>query len=335
VNPTLPYQPFHAKLYTPGELFDGFDPARAASYAETVDFRTYRHFVRTGRGTDAPYFEGMMQSLHDNSLAKALHAFLRRRKCVAIMGGHKLERGSPIYRQVAALARSLTRAGFLMASGGGPGALEATHLGAALSTGPPSALEEAMTALAAEPVLPPAGEVVGERGRIDPALLTKLHAWFRPAYLVSSKIRRAGRSVAVPTWHYGHEPSSPFASHMAKYFQNSLREDGLLAIATYGVVYAEGRAGTLQEIFQDAAQNYYRTCRWFSPMVLLGTRYWTRTYPVATLLERLFKDDKERARILVTDSLEEAERHIRRFHPPAPVKRELEAQRGRKPRRSR
>ena len=56
----LPYQPFHAALYTPAELFGGFDPRRAASYAETVDFRTYRHFVRTGRGTDAPYFEGMM-----------------------------------------------------------------------------------------------------------------------------------------------------------------------------------------------------------------------------------------------------------------------------------
>src|SRR5687767_15784368 len=76
----LPYQPFHTGLYRPAELFEGFDPERPASYGETMDFRTYRHFVRTGRGTDAPFFEGMMQSLHDNSVAKALHAFLRRRR---------------------------------------------------------------------------------------------------------------------------------------------------------------------------------------------------------------------------------------------------------------
>ena len=35
---------------------------------------------------------------------------------------------------------------------------------------------------------------------------------------------------------------------MAKYFSNSLREDGLLAIATHGVVYAPGSAGTTQDV---------------------------------------------------------------------------------------
>jgi predicted Rossmann-fold nucleotide-binding protein len=330
----LPYEPFHARLYSPGELFDGFDPARPGSYADTVDFRTYRHFVRTGRGTDAPYFEGMMQSLHDNSVAKALHAFLRKRKCVAIMGGHKLERTAPGYAAVAHIARTLTRAGFTMASGGGPGAMEATHLGAALAAGTSADLHDALAELGGERTLPAAGDVVDPKGRVDSSLLRSLHAWFRPAYAVSRRIRRPRPSVAIPTWHYGHEPSSPFATHIAKYFQNSVREDGLLSIATYGVLYTEGKAGTLQELFQDAAQNYYRTCRWFSPMVLLGKRYWTRTVPAATLLHRLFEKDGERDRILITDSADEAVRHIRRFRPPTSVKRELQSQRGRRPRRS-
>ena len=39
-------------------------------------------------------------------------------------------------------------------------------------------------------------------------------------------------SLAIPTWFYGHEPSNLFSTHVAKYFSNSLREDGLLAIAT-------------------------------------------------------------------------------------------------------
>ena len=332
LQPNLPYQPFHASLYAPRELFAGFDPNVPASYGETVDFRTYRHFVRTGRGTDAPYFEGMMQSLHDNSVAKALHVFLRRRKCVAIMGGHKLERGSAAYRAVAGLARTLSRAGFTLASGGGPGAMEATHLGASLSAAPISDLRLAIDELGQARELPPGADMVDARGRVDHKVVAQLHRWFRPAYAIAGRIRRPGRSVAVPTWHYGHEPSSPLATHIAKYFQNSVREDGLLAIATYGVVYSEGKAGTLQEIFQDAAQNYYRTCRWFSPMVLLGRKYWTRTYPVAPVLDRLFKEDREQDRLLVTDDIDEAVRHIRRFRPPATVQRALESERGRRPR---
>ena len=331
----LPYQPFHARLYAPVDLFEGFDPRRPDSYAETMDFRTYRHFVRTGRGTDAPFFEGMMQSLHDNSVAKALHSFLRGRRCVAVMGGHKLERGTEAYRRVCVLSRALARAGFTLASGGGPGAMEATHLGAALSPCPASDMDAALHELASARELPAAGEMVDGRGRVDGAIVRALHGWFRPAFAISARLRRPGRSVAVPTWHYGHEPSSPFASHIAKYFQNSVREDGLLAIATYGVVYSEGKAGTLQEIFQDAAQNYYRTCRWFSPMVLLGRRYWTRTFPVAPVLQKLFKEDREQHRVLVTDDIDEAVRHIRRFKPPAAVARVLRAERGRRPRRPR
>jgi predicted Rossmann-fold nucleotide-binding protein len=330
---SLPYQPFHASLYTPRELFAGFDPDDPESYVRTVDFRAYRHFVRTGRGTDAPFFEGMMQSLHDNSVAKALHVFLKRRKCVAIMGGHKLVRGTAAYHAVAGLARSLARAGFTLASGGGPGAMEATHLGASLHAAPAADLKAAIDALSVARDLPPGGDLVDPRGRVDARVARELHRWFRPAFVLAGKIRRPGPSVAVPTWHYGHEPTSPFATHIAKYFQNSVREDGLLSIATYGVVYSEGRAGTLQEIFQDAAQNYYRTCRWFSPMVLLGRKYWTRTFPVAAVLDGLFKDDRERDRVLVTDDVAEAIRHIRRFRPPAALLRELKAQRGRRPRR--
>ena len=65
------------------------------------------------------------------------------------------------------------------------------------------------------------------------------------------------------------EPVGQFASHIAKYFANSIREDGLLSIAVSGIVYLPGRAGTTQELFQDAAQNAYGI-RGRSPMVLLG-----------------------------------------------------------------
>ena len=61
--------------------------------------------------------------------------------------------------------------------------------------------------------------------------------------------------VAVATWRYDGEPISQFATHIAKLFQNSVREDGLPSIADAGVAYFEGSFGTLQEILQDLAQN--------------------------------------------------------------------------------
>ena len=59
-------------------------------------------------------------------------------------------------------------------------------------------------------------------------------------------------SLAIPTWFYGHEPSNLFATNIAKYFSNSIREDMLLTISLFGLVYAPGSAGTTQEIFQEA-----------------------------------------------------------------------------------
>jgi predicted Rossmann-fold nucleotide-binding protein len=64
-----------------------------------------------------------------------------------------------------------------------------------------------------------------------------------------------GTSLAIPSWVTAGEPISQFASHIAKYFSNSIREAGMLAVATAGIVFAPGGAGTMQEIFQDAAQN--------------------------------------------------------------------------------
>src|SRR5690606_24299966 len=66
-------------------------------------------------------------------------------------------------------------------------------------------------------------------------------------------------SLGIPTWLYGHEPPTPFATYIAKYFTNSIREDGLLAMAKGGIIFTPGRAGTTQEVFQEVTQNHYLT----------------------------------------------------------------------------
>jgi hypothetical protein len=49
----------------------------------------------------------------------------------------------------------------------------------------------------------------------------------------------------------------------------------LVGLLMPGAFRAEGKAGTIQEIFQDGARNYYKTFEYFSPMVLLDVKYLT------------------------------------------------------------
>ena len=311
----LPYQPIRQELYTPAELFRGFVRDDASCWTRTVDFMIYRHFVAEGRAVPRNPYMGMMQALHDNAIVQATAAFLAERKVAAIMGGHQLPRDAPAYRDAAILARTLTRTGILVCTGGGPGAMEASHLGASLAGADDAALDDALNVLAKQPQLPDLGVIVDPTGAVDAELAARAHAWFEPAHTVAASIENPRESLGVPTWQIGHEPSTPFATRIAKYFQNSIREDGLLALATQGVVYVEGKAGTIQEIFQDGAQNYYKSFGQFSPMVLLGVDYWTTKYPVVALLRQLFAPDDFARCVKVTDDVEIAARFVAEFDP--------------------
>jgi predicted Rossmann-fold nucleotide-binding protein len=214
-----------------------------------------------------------------------------------------------MYRQVAGLARTLARDGFLLVSGGGPGLMEATNLGAYLADHDDDALDVALAILSSAPTW-------------------RDVEWLATAFRVRERYppTHPARfpSIGVPTWFYGHEPPNPFATHIAKYFENSVREEGLLAIATHGVVFAPGNAGTVQEIFQDACQNYYRTHTGYaSPMVLLGVDYWNpppggadgRAKPLLPLLRQLAREKGFEHLLLCTDSVDEIAAFLRVFRP--------------------
>ena len=123
--------------------------------------------------------------------------------------------------------------------------------------------------------------------------------------MVRDRWLEGAESLAIPTWFYGHEPSNLFSTHIAKYFANSLREDGLLALATWGIVFAPGSAGTIQEIFQDAAQNHYGTFKYVSPMVFLGRQFWTEERPVYPLLKQLSEGRQYHRMVTISDDLDE------------------------------
>ena len=284
-SPKMNFPTHRAALYTPEELFRGYKGGDARDYQNCYDYQVYQDFIRHGK-LDTPLDVGLFRYLHDHSITDALYELIKERKVVAIMGGHGMERRDAFYAKVAKLSRRLTKAGFLMVSGGGPGAMEATHFGAYFAGRPEKEMLEAIAAMSIRPKGAKAGKEYADIDWLE-------RAWkIRQAYPQSEADIETYPSIGIPTWFYGHEPPAPFPTHIAKYFSNSIREDGLLMIARHGVIFAPGSAGTRQEIFQDAAQNHYGTAGFYSPMIMLGKDYWTGkgcheySYPVWPLLEQ-------------------------------------------------
>ena len=303
--------PIHrSALYTADELFRGFDPDDPDSHLRTLDHRVYLEYVQAGRQFSESIQVTLARRLHDHSITEALEQKLFGRKVVAIMGGHGMERRDPLYFQVAQIARRLTQAGFLLISGGGPGAMEATHVGAFFATRESEVMLDAVRHMS---VRPP--DTSPNKEYADPDWLHR--AWkMREAFPIPKGDETKCESVGIPTWTYGHEPPAVFASHIGKYFANSVREDGLLTIANHGVIFAPGSAGTIQEIFQEACQNHYfvvnNQC---SPMVLFGKQYWTEKKPVWPLLSHLAEGMMYEELLDLTDSVDTVVRRILSYRP--------------------
>ncbi|SDM23467.1 LOG family protein [Streptomyces wuyuanensis] len=282
--PDLPFDPYRGLLYTPDELFDGLDDG---GYENTPDALAYDWFQLTK--ADRDIYASMLRALHDDAVSDALDELLDGVPVVGVMGGHAMSRGTDEYAGAARLGRALARTGLTVATGGGPGAMEAANLGAYAAPHPDEMLDEALELLAKTPSFTPS-----------------VTDWAAAAFEVRSRWPRGGDSVGIPTWFYGHEPPNPFAGHIAKYFANATREDGLLARCTAGVVFLPGAAGTLQEIFDNATPNYYESRGEPTPMVLVDRAHWTERLPAWPLLRSLAEGRAMETRIALVDSVDEA-----------------------------
>ena len=338
VFPSLPekiYKPFRSSLYSVDELFDGYDPDVAGSYySNSLDWKVYASYIKVDEHNkplkpvqfvESGLDEILSRRLHDNFIDDELDEFLdefrgpEKKGVVAIMGGHDKKRSDPDFKRVASVARSLTLDGYLIVTGGGPGFMEAAHVGAFFATRPEADLYAAIDKMAVPNV---------SDSFADPE-------WLKAAWLVRKDNLPTDwsvcRSLGIPTWFYGHEPPNVFASQIAKYFENSLREEGLLAIASNGVIFAEGNGGTIQEIFQDACQNYYENYDFKSPMVLFGKDYWQpkairlengipvypeKSYPAWPLLEGIAQKKNFLDLLTLTSDADVVLNAIRRFKAP-------------------
>jgi len=252
----LPYDPFRRGLYSVKELMAGYTSDHPEN---SRDAQIAAYFNKKNKKIPNVH-EALAQRIHDHAIDDALYRFVNpkgksSRKMVGIMGSHSTARNAVEYENIAQLAYGLVQRGFCVVTGGGPGIMEAANLGAYLARYEKKELSNAIATLSTAPVYP--GNQV---------------SYVAAATKVRSNYSDSGSSLAVPTWAYSDEPTGQFSSGIGKYFSNSIREDGLLAIAAWGVVFAKGSAGTLQEVFQDVAHNSYWSFHSRGPMVFMGKK---------------------------------------------------------------
>ncbi|MDD3459233.1 MAG: hypothetical protein PHO74_07140 [Weeksellaceae bacterium] len=286
----LPYVPHRTSLYTWQELLEPVSD----KVGDTVDFKIYKHFMKNRY--NPPMEEAMAERIHDYSIDVALRNIIEfdesgmtKKKIVGFMGGHSTRRGSEYYIKVAIAARQFSELGYFVATGGGPGIMEAANLGAYFGNYSEEELIDAITELSELEY--------EEAGQLD----YMCPNYFEVAKSVLGKFPAGKESLAIPTWFYGHEPSNLFACHIAKYFSNSIREDTLITICIHGIVYAPGSAGTTQEIFQEAAQNHYGTTGFHSPMVFLGKKRYIEDTALYSVLHQLAVGRKYKELLYLTD----------------------------------
>jgi predicted Rossmann-fold nucleotide-binding protein len=249
------YSPARDSLYTVDELMAGYE---SDAPMQSLDARLGAHVTACG-SPPADVDEAIAQVVHDQGVDQAMRAYVaasvaKGRHVVGVLGGASTPRDAPAYRLAAATAKAVSEAGFLVATGGGLGIMEAGNLGAYFAGRPDSELHAAIDDLERCPVYR------GHEGE-----------YFDTARLITAGQRAGAPSLAVATWRIENEPISQFATDIAKLFQNSVREDGLLSIADAGVAYFEGGFGTLREIFQDLAQNGSAAPAQQMAMVFVGT----------------------------------------------------------------
>jgi predicted Rossmann-fold nucleotide-binding protein len=289
------FDPNRSSLYSQKELWKGFD---ANAMTPSFDERVYREYLAGGKFFPDSAIS-KLRSQHDEGIANALRSFAHdtQRNIIGIMGsGNPGIRCKLVYEKTVRVAWLLAHDGrYLIATGGGPGQMEAANLGAYLANNGPESIDEALKILRTDLDRNPE---TNELRRLQTQTCSyknakgedDQYAYTAAAQAVIAKFGSGHASLGIPTWFYGNEPTNVFATTVAKFFSNGIREDLLVTIAMGGLVMAPGSAGTRQEIFMDMTQNFYASFCYRSPVVFLGVDYWgaipTETSKDGKIVER-------------------------------------------------
>ena len=81
----LTFPAHRQRLYSPAEIFEGYQGGLIADYQRSYDYKVYREFMQGGK-LDTPLDVGMFRYLHDHSITDALYGFIQRYDVLLICG---------------------------------------------------------------------------------------------------------------------------------------------------------------------------------------------------------------------------------------------------------
>lgn len=203
------------------------------------------------------------RALHDLDAGSDLEDYLAQfspQDKIGIMGGSDLDRDTSGYREVAFIAKWLSASNYTIITGGGPGAMEAAHLGAWFSCRQDEELNDAIKILATVPKY-------------------VRNEWLRTAKEVQNKYprRSQGNDIAIATFVYGHRPPTSFASKITTYFSEPLREEAILLSSTGALIFTPGGSGTDEEVFSSFKHRDYRGSVYKNrPLILYSHKHWSQ-----------------------------------------------------------
>ena len=234
----LPFDPNRKSLYSYNELLDGYDP----EHDNSIDLQIYKHFSLNKYNPG--FHHAMAQRLHDFNIDASLRELLiynkegmTDKKAVGFMGGHSEKRGSEYFVKVALAAKLLAENGYYIVTGGGPGIMEAANLGAYMAG---RTTDNLYTAI----------DILSDLDFGDTKVeLKDFYAknYILQAQKVLEEFPGSVENLAIPTWFYGHEPTNVFASHIAKYFSNSMQKKYKIGVIPHYVNHEEVNSLLLNE----------------------------------------------------------------------------------------
>ena len=265
------FDPNRNTLYTKDDLWKGYNSIPADN--KSLDWAIFDKYFDDTMKYAPPLDQLRLQRQHDAGMEYAINEFFKvdaggiptNKRVVSIMGSHSRTRSDPWYKNVARLAYALSKAEYFVVSGGGPGYMEAAHLGAYMARNySPKDLETALD------ILDKSATFEKPQGCKPKKKQYEMCDYWEKALEVTHAFPNGSESLGIPTWFYGHEGANAFSLHVAKFFSNALREEKLSSLGSHGVIFAPGGPGTAQEVFMDAAQNAYHSYNSMSPMVFFN-----------------------------------------------------------------